>query len=289
MSENCCSFHILEPHPSLAPWVRFYWLLKVEELNEPAVPELLLPDTYAEIIFNLIQAPYERNVPGLHSGSAQPSGSYVVASGGRPVLAKRISQVNMVGIKLHPRALFELLDVPMNYLANRAVSLNDLADPDLLHLESQVLQQKNHHGLKNLLDRYFYERLMTCKDSTASRAMRLINQHYGLLSIKEVVEQLNVHYSTLDKGFKKHCGMSPKAYQRMIRFRHCYAALKGQLLKGRYDSSFYDWGYFDQNHLIKDFRYYTLSAPTALLTTDHDYSVEITHEHLNRDLQVAST
>ena len=70
---------------------------------------------------------------------------------------------------------------------------------------------------------------------------------------------------TLERRFLDSVGISPKRFARVIRFKATLKHLK------RHDAAvkrqgYLDFGYYDQNHFIKDFRYFMGGTPSDYFT-----------------------
>lgn len=104
-------------------------------------------------------------------------------------------------------------------------------------------------------------------DSVLTRQiLEKINRCRGNLSLKDLEDSLFYSERQLRRVFYEHTGMSLKKYARYIRFQ---AVL--QLLRDQKDLSILEIseesGYYDQNHLQKEFWAYAGSAPGAFRET----------------------
>ena len=271
-------FYKIKPHPGLAHLIKFYWVLKDRSPAAPR-PEWMLPDPYSEIIFNRIKAPYHRLSKG--EVASQICESYVIASNGSPVQAAKIEAIDMVGIKLLPHALQAIVGCRVNELT-RPVSLLALGNATLKRLADKLMQDMPEAELKMLLDEAMFNLLSSIKTPLVFQAMDLQVRQRGLLRIDALAEQVGINISTLEKGFKKYVGISPKAFQKMVRFRNFYQSqLQSTDLEEK--PHFYDFGYYDQNHLIKEFKYFTGRTPSQSFLQSAELSFEITNQHFGRD------
>jgi len=94
-------------------------------------------------------------------------------------------------------------------------------------------------------------------------ALQLLNSENSI-SIDTLSQSLCISNRGLQKLFKKHIGMSPAYYRKIIRFNKAT-----QLLSSDSNSSLteisYACGYFDQAHFIKDFREFGGISPSEFL------------------------
>ena len=269
-------FQKIRPHASLQHLIKFYWVLK-DESEEPPCPEWMLPDPYAELIFNLNKAPYQRM---SQAGQAEQLGaSYVVVSNGPPVKAARIETIDMVGVKLLPHALQHMAQTSLHDLT-QPVPMAFLQQPRLKNLEERLSKAHSIMEIRQLLDHAMFQLLEGIETPLFFEAMNWQVKSGGILAVNELSQGLGIHISTLEKGFKKYCGISPKRFQRMVRFRSFYQSFLKSAGQGTYPH-FHDFGYFDQNHLIKEFKFFTGSAPGKIFNSPHSF--EVTNQHFGRE------
>lgn len=117
--------------------------------------------------------------------------------------------------------------------------------------------------LKNYL-----EQAMDVKETGAELLLQNAGAFYdpGLSPTRVMAEKANFSERAVQMRFKKYVGYSPKELLRFLRFKQVVAWLMERQGKP------VDWfdvivqfGYHDQSHLIKDFKYYTGGTPTQFL------------------------
>src|SRR5208282_2414018 len=101
------------------------------------------------------------------------------------------------------------------------------------------------------------------QDDPISYAVREIERSSGLISVRSVADGVGWSTRQLQRRFKESVGISPKLFGRMQRFQRVFRAM---------ESSASNWidtavrcGYYDQAHLIRDFREFSGRSPTTLL------------------------
>ncbi|EHQ28871.1 helix-turn-helix domain-containing protein [Mucilaginibacter paludis] len=84
----------------------------------------------------------------------------------------------------------------------------------------------------------------------------------GILTVKDILDGYSVrlNYKWLERNFKKHLGISPQSYLLMRRFLNAYLDLDALTSKDLLEIAI-DNGYYDDNHLIKDFRRFSGVTP----------------------------
>lgn len=83
---------------------------------------------------------------------------------------------------------------------------------------------------------------------------RRITESHGGITVEELAEE--THYSTcyLRRIFKQYNGVSPKQFARFIRFQHLLQNMNQE--KDRYDLMALNCGYYDEAHMMKEFKSY---------------------------------
>lgn len=97
--------------------------------------------------------------------------------------------------------------------------------------------------------------------TTVLEAQMLIEESKGSITIKNIYELLSISKSTLEHQFLKSLGMTPKEYCRVVRLNHFIETYRGGFEESLTETT-YRCGYYDQSHLIKEFRYFLNSTPS---------------------------
>ncbi|SKA32578.1 Helix-turn-helix domain-containing protein [Chitinophaga eiseniae] len=108
-------------------------------------------------------------------------------------------------------------------------------------MATQLQEQPGHNGLLESVFSY-------------------ICQRKGLTTVKELTAILGVNYKWLERNFRYYTGLPPKLFLRQYRFLQASLAL---MYSHPVDfmAVALEHGYYDQNHLIKEFRQFTGLAP----------------------------
>lgn len=95
-------------------------------------------------------------------------------------------------------------------------------------------------------------------------ATREIIQNQGDFNVKSFCLRNGIHKSTLEKNFLAQVGLRPKEFAAIVRFNYTHSKLKS----GQFESLTQlalNCGYYDQSHMIKDFKRFSNSSPTKFL------------------------
>ncbi|MEP6507595.1 MAG: DUF6597 domain-containing transcriptional factor [Gemmatimonadales bacterium] len=103
------------PPADLRDWIRLVWTLSIDA-SAPGEAEPVIPDGYAELIFN-IGDPFEHRASSDAEFRAQPAA--IVNGQLRSAVSLRSQgEVRLVGVRLQPWALGALIDTPAYLLSD---------------------------------------------------------------------------------------------------------------------------------------------------------------------------
>ena len=95
-----------------------------------------------------------------------------------------------------------------------------------------------------------------------NEAVRVILERQGNVNIDRLSARLALNPRSLERRFARHVGVSPKMLARITRFQQVFRA---------FDSGDDGWagvaarcGYYDQSHLLRDFREFAGESPALL-------------------------
>lgn len=171
-------------------------------------------------------------------------------------------------VPLRPGWTDALLGVPAHELSDRVVRVASLWGRVGRELDAALLAAGDPRELFERMSAAFGARLAFAFESSsarlARRAARLLER--GEVRVDRVAAQLGVTSRHLRRAFRQHVGLPPKEYARQARLQRALRLATGSNGGPR------DWGriaaeagYYDQAHLIGDFRDLVGLTPGAFL------------------------
>jgi AraC-like DNA-binding protein len=250
----------IRPSAALASFVDAFWTL--EHDGDGAPPQRVVPDGHPELILNLGQ-PFEFFDDTGWRG--QPR-CFLAGQIDGPLLLRPNGRASILGIRFHPDGASSLLDPPMHELARKFTPVADLS-PKLARDLDRALDSGHPvaHVEAVLLAGQATSRLC---DPIVSEAVRRIIGARGAQDLGELAGGLGVSARQLERRFNRTVGLAPKLFCRMQRFIHVFRAIGER--PGNWADAAIDCGYYDQAHLIRDFKSFSGETPAALLADDAD-------------------
>jgi methylphosphotriester-DNA--protein-cysteine methyltransferase len=130
---------------------------------------------------------------------------------------------------------------------------------ELLLLEDELCEAKTGMEKINVIEKFLIARMKATEpDKLILAALALIHKSKGNIRITDLMKELHVSQSPLEKRFRQAVGASPKKFATIVR-------LKNVVQKYTPSTSLTDLGYesgfYDQAHFIKEFKNFTGVAP----------------------------
>jgi AraC-like DNA-binding protein len=244
----------IAPSPALAPFVRCLW-----HLSGPAdlarEPQPIVPDGCVEIVFNCAD-PFLRINGGTH---LQPSAMLVGQHSG-PVVVVPTGAVDVWGVRLHPWSAAACLETSLDELRESTIPLDQVLRADLAGELHDGPRAGGAEMLTATLERWLTGR--TPPDRGVREAVELITRERTLPSVRAMGAQLGRSTRWIQRSFRDTVGLTPKMFSRIRRVQRAMTLATSQ--PGRTWSSIAaDVGYFDQAHLVRDFRQIVGCTPSA--------------------------
>lgn len=149
---------------------------------------------------------------------------------------------------------------PAHELMNLSLTLDQLfAGSQVREVEEKLAAASTDRQRIDAVERFLLSQLRaTHTDQLVLQAVRLLHHSHGALRIRELIDQLAISQSPLEKRFRRVVGTSPKKFASIVRFN---AVLAGLQAGGSLADICFAHNFFDQAHLTKDFKQYTGATP----------------------------
>ena len=170
----------------------------------------------------------------------------------------------MVGIVFQPGGLYRLLGTPMNGLLDTDPETDALMG-NRIHLLREKLQcAGNGMEIKQIVENFLFTKLPHVKAWLPfDHAIQELMQSGGLMTIEQTASAGCLSLRQFERLCLQRIGFSPKFFARLVRFSRAYRLRESNDLIN-WTQIAYSTGYFDQMHLIRDFKQFTGVNPMAI-------------------------
>ena len=178
-------------------------------------------------------------------------------------------KVGIFGVSFQPCAIPLLFKVPASALTNHNVEISDLLGDEGENLQDKILSCSDIEQRVTAIESYIERKLIQSDyDGTGFlQSINTIKSYKGNISINELSSLYCMSQRQFERKFKDLSGFNPKTFASIIRFEECikYAYLQKQSLT---ELALFA-GYYDQSHMIRDFRKFTGKNPKEYFFEDH--------------------
>jgi len=264
----------MTPSPALRGYVRNYEYREIASDNRvavrplPARPEQLLQ-------FHLLNrfAYFDR---GLKQTFLAPTAIVVGPSTHRTADLLLRGTFLVFVIVFQPTGFHQLFRIPMTDLTDHAYEAEAVLGRDV-----KVLHDRLHHcrqvgDMFHVTEEFLLGKLRTFHrvDCVQGAAAQMLQRH-GQVDLQQLVSVSGLSHRQFRRKFAEQVGIAPKLYARINRLQHALR-LKTECPTMTWTEVTYRAGYFDQTHLVKDFKVLTGETPSrfvGMLSADPDVLV----------------
>ncbi|MEM9324095.1 MAG: helix-turn-helix domain-containing protein [Bacteroidota bacterium] len=224
-----------------------------------------LPDNYSEVIL-VLKGDLQRFVIGTRQRTRMEQHKcYLAPARSKGTILYANDDVSLLIFKVRPNLHNAIIH-------NKCFeSRNDIKELDLSAYASPSWEralrvQDSDYLMKGLYsyleDRYQFSR---GAESVIEQCMEIIAEHHGHIKVKDLNDLVGVCKSTLEEKFNKELGLSPKEFckiEKINYFLSNHQSFQGEMTLTQLT---FKSGYYDQSHLIKEFRYFVDLSPRKYL------------------------
>lgn len=250
----------LVPPTPLRPLIHRVWILQADAAAESEF-QRAMPDGRPEIVFNLADR-FESRRP---EGSERQPAALLVGPTTRALELRPTGRVDLVGLRLQPGAAPTLLGLSGLELLDRAADLADMHLPWARDLAEQLAELDGTRDRVALVEeRVGWMAGRFTRDPRVEAGIELVLRSRGSVHVRRVAEHVNLSPRHLSRLCRERVGVGPKLLGRLTRFQRVLRELETGT-RPRWAAMAQRHGYFDQAHLVRDFRGFAGVSPGRYL------------------------
>lgn len=243
------------------PGIKGTWLIDLNS-DKAGKGYYRFPDNYAEIII-ILKGSCSRMVIGTKKKTLLTSGNIYlepVKSRGTILVAEEDSSLLL--IKVEPNLQFALLSKAL-FDSNDEIKPVEFSGLEDLWQFNYEKIEVTYRVVVQFINAQFAS--ASTPDSVVSQCMNLMRQMNGAIKIKDLNERVGVSKSTLEDKFNKELGISPKEFCKIEKINYFLSKFDRYKNEKTLTQLTFDSGYYDQSHLIKEFKYFVNMSPRKYL------------------------
>lgn len=227
------------PDIKLQPFIYCYWQLKTTQQLSDQFNYRVVADGCIDIYFEL----------------NNPTENYVMGFCKKFTEFPLDNEFNYVGVRFLPTMFPQLFKINAMELSNRYTHLSSVV-PDLSDFIAKKFNgSQRQDEIKTSLDQQFLrliEKTTFDNDHRLYNAIEIILKTCGMIDIEKDLGT-GISSRQLRRLFESYVGDTAKTFSKVVRFQNILKA-KPSSQSLRQNKLFFDAGYYDQSHFIKEFK-----------------------------------
>lgn len=251
-------FKVIKPSPALAPYVQRYWILKMDTIF--GMEQRIIPNGCMELMF----CRGDRMM--FSSGNVLHPVSYIKGQNTKFYDLLLTGKVNLISVSFTPLGMSAFSSVPISEFSYGCVDILDVNDGLLNNLSNRISETVDDETCIRLIEEFLIRRFNPIRDYNCKRLSAVIHaiNNEKQIDVTTLSEVSCVSYRQFIRVFTEHVGLNPKEYLRIVRFQRALSIMNKKPLISSIDLAF-EAGYYDQSHLINDFKGFTGNTPLEYL------------------------
>jgi AraC-like DNA-binding protein len=253
------------PHPALKEIVNNIMINKVVFDPSQARAGFFFPPLPEQCLFFY---PYDRmDVKYQSSISKQLASAVVVGPQTTPVYFTMGQYHLVIKVGFQPGGLYRLLGIPMQeLLQTEAFDANDLLGTEVESINDQLRNACTYREMADHVETFLLRKLAKLKKRLPiDMVLPLLLKEGGLLPVETLAKMTCLSNRQFERVFKSRIGLSPKYFSRLVRFARAWVQKEADPATTWIDIA-HSCGYYDQMHLVRDFKEFTQVKPSEIET-----------------------
>lgn len=248
------------PHPSLQGIVTHYRVTGAKHLTPFIFPDY--SPIFQGLIFNI--CPLDDIVLKKKEKINIKHKVYFVGQAISPgVLFSSSLSLDIIAVNFTSTAVFQLTGIDMDNFTDQVIDAEEIFGKAINELYNKILESKDKEQALSMIDEFLCLKAREKKKQNKScilTSLSILNKNAGDISVRILQKVTNTHPRTLERAFKSEIGMSPKTYQRLLRFNQAKRYIE--------ENRHIEWwevvmrfGFYDQSHFISEFQIFAGQTP----------------------------
>jgi len=266
-----------QPGPPLNEFIDNFWLI---EGGQARRLEKILPCGTSELVVNLKNDEIHIHDPQQPERYRRFSGAVFSGTYSQSFICNGLQHEAIMGVHFKAGGAFPFLNTEASELTNEHANLADLWGGSGVELRERLCTAATPQQRFRLMESVLKRRLLchTRDQAQMNVALKMFAMGGNGALVRAVSRELGFSQRRFIQVFSSHVGLTPKMFCRILRFQR--ARVSAERLKAP------DWaelavacGYFDQSHLIKDFKEFSGSTPYVYSVQQHQKDTRLKDNH----------
>ncbi len=256
----------IKPSSALAQLVRLYRIIDFEfNHNNPIPPKAYTPRP--EQCLQFFPTPtiveYADQSKSIKPKNALLFGQHTLVNN-RTVYKKFLS----LQIVFQPGALYRMFGFSLNEITDQSIDASDIFGSAIEHINDQLYHAQSHVEMIRIAEGFIVKLASGVKTKETLPIDRVAQQMLDASEpLDRYVSNAYLSHRQFDRQFIDRMGITPKEYLRVVRFDQAFR-MKNHYPEMNWFNIAIACGYYDYQHLSKDYHAFTGYTPAAFFAMD---------------------
>jgi len=258
----------LLPSPNLREYVRKHQIIQFEFEARAVIPcKVYCPRPETCLVFRL-RDPQQVSYPPDIVKLTHPNCTII---GQHTVVTNRYTGNDfwILQMVLQPSALFRLSSIPAYEITNTFIDAEAVWGKDIRTVQEQMCNTDSIEEVIIIAEGFLERLILSSKKNLQGidKVSSVILNQNSPLSMEKLAYNACLSYRQFQRRFTERTGIGPKLFDKVVRFEKAF------FMKNAHPHL--DWlsialacGYYDYQHLVKDYKYFTTMTPTGFYELD---------------------
>lgn len=255
------NYKILKPDTELRKYMDYFWTgeIHLNQIDNHAFRHLAPASTTLDLVFFC-----DGNFKDNETGNILSQNGIIY---GQKISFDNYSttseKATLFGIKLKPSVLLTTLKIPACEITEQQIDLQTLFGYSGEKLTEFILSAKTFEEKTIAFSTFLKEKLndLNPKFKSLEKFIETINNANNFSDISKPIDSNFLSQRQFERNFKSLTGFSFRKYSKLKRFENFFEAVQSNQLNSNLTQSAYQFGYYDQAHLNRDFKEFTGMCP----------------------------
>lgn len=251
-------YSIYKPHNYLSDFIHYYWVLE-QTLDTPTTfTNRVIPSGELQIMFHY-GTPF-REINQTKQGILQPQ-CLICGQQTQYMDVVTSNSVGVIAVVFYPHTFRAFFPDPVNEFTNQSIALDNFFRREISKLQERIIEAQHTPDRIRLIEHFLLRRLsLPYHFDITKAAVNTIAKAQGQITIDETAKQLHISRRQFERLFLVNVGMPPKQFGRIVRWQNTINLFRTDRSLTELSQ---EGGYFDQSHLIREFKEFTGLSPKA--------------------------
>ncbi|MBK1898240.1 helix-turn-helix domain-containing protein [Chryseobacterium paridis] len=169
-----------------------------------------------------------------------------------------------VGVTFKAGGFQRLTGIPVNLLTKENIDMHQIFGKETKEVEDKLKEAKSNSEILEIIENFLLKRTWFMKEfSLFDWSIERCVQDKGNIQVNRLASISGLSTRQFERRCKESLGISPKLFSKLTRFGYAYG-LKEHKPELSWINIAYESGYYDQMHLIHDFKLFSGYNPSVI-------------------------